>query len=95
VKSVLLDKASCKKLANDPAFANRYPELQGRVMPFEEYKKQHVRTGCSECTWGTAMAMVIQNETINNQGFRNRLMKDLLVTNLRIMKDGRILSFDL
>jgi hypothetical protein len=81
-------------MANDAAFISRFPELTGRAMPYEEYKKRHAGTGCTECAWGTAMAMIIQNETINNPGFRTKLMRELQATNIRIMKDGRLLNFD-
>lgn len=63
-------------------------------MTYETYKTKHSGTGCTECAWGSAMATIIQNETINNASFRSRLMKDLQATNIRIMKDGRLLSFD-
>jgi len=95
INSVLLDKSSCKKLASDTGFLTRFPELTGRAMPYEEYRKGHSGTGCTECTWGSAMAEIIQNETINNPGFRNRLLRDLQASNIKILKNGRIHSFSL
>lgn len=39
------------------------------------------------------MAEIIQNEAINNHSFRNRLIRDLQASNIKILKNGKIYSF--
>ena len=93
MKSVMLDKAMCKRLANDPAFTSRFAEFQGRVMSLDNYKSTHTGTDCSECAWGTAMSSTIQNEVINNQSFRSKFLLALQAQSIRILKNGRMHTF--